>query len=178
MTYWLKIAANRRILAYLLMSLILLGLIISMGILPLRQEISHLKQEQTSLESKIQEQKMLQPVYESLQQQLEEPEHALLSPQVEHNSSGFDVDNAQGLLSGWASNAGMDQANFSPQPDSLLQDDELMLVQGNMQGNYQAFRDFLIQLLTHPDLERMQSLSVQSTTAEPEYSIQLWVNIE
>ncbi len=177
MTSWYEIGANRRILAYILFSMLALGIMFFWGILPVRQEIAELEKNRLHLESKIKEQEVLRPVYQSLQQRLQGKEYSSFLAALDFDDQDFDIESRPEMLTALAKAAGLQQASFAPRPDSLNREGQFLLIQGELQGQYQDFRNFLIQLSMDPNLRSLEQLRIQSTRSDPVYSLQIWVDI-
>lgn len=180
MNQWLEIGANRRAIAYILFSAVMLGVIIAAGILPSRRQITETRQEAKHLEARIEEQKIFHPLYKSLKQKMtndQDPAEITKGESILPNRS-LNIDNATEILASIAESAGMESSSFSPAPASMEKNSSRLLVHGRLQGNYTNFRRFLINLVTSPACESLEMLEAASTTHYPEYSLRLWLEIE
>ncbi|MFW6178783.1 MAG: hypothetical protein ACOC43_10540 [Desulfohalobiaceae bacterium] len=178
MISWLQIAANRRVLAYLLFTLVVLGAMLALGILPAKQELSDLEQEKERLQANIEEQEVLRPLYQELQQKLQDRELDQDLDLDQESSQELDIDSAKQILDSLADDSELQQASFTPRPETLQQETGLLLIQGELQGEYQNFQKFLHALLVHPDLSNLGRLQISSTSEEPEYALQIWMQVE
>ncbi|MFW5937002.1 MAG: hypothetical protein ACOCS6_03000 [Desulfosalsimonas sp.] len=180
MTRWHEISANRRALAYILFSAIILGAMLFLGILPTRQQIADAEKKTEQLKARIEKQEIFHPLYSRLQEKLAaQQEDDRIADQVAANeSTEFTIDNVANILSDMAVSAGIPETSFSPAPESMSRGSDRLLVHGQMQGSYQKFRDFLTGLVTAPDFQAFEMLEVQSGTRHPKYRMQIWVTVK
>lgn len=180
MTRWYDISANRRTLAYLLFSAVVLGFMLFLGILPSRREITEARMETRRLKARIEEQKIFHPLYQRLQKDMEnEKEREYFEGRkAEPKRPALTIDNVSGILSAMAASAGLPEASFSPAPASMSQEADKLLVQGRLQGDYPDFRGFLIRLVTAPDFQGLELMEIQSGTRHPKYRLQMWVSVQ
>ena len=180
MTRWHEISANRRALAYILFSAMVLGAMLFLGIMPTRQEIADAEKKTERLKARIEKQEIFHPLYRRLQQKLaEEQEIERVAEQLPApGETGFTIENVSKLLSDMAVSAGIPKTAFSPAPESMRRGSDRLLVHGQMQGNYINFRDFLTGLVTAPDFQAFEMLEVQSGTRHPNYRMQIWVTVK
>ncbi len=180
MNQWHDISANRRALAYILFSVIVLGAMILGGIAPVKKQTAALRDEAVVLDARIETQEALQPVYRELMEARREAgrlkEHLPIPEAEERQVPG--IDTAGAVLSQMAADTGVQDARFSPAPDSVAADSDLLLIEGALQGQYENFRAFLAALTASPGFYFLESLVVQSTTSDPEYRLKIWMEIE
>ncbi|MCF8036964.1 MAG: hypothetical protein K9K62_08845 [Desulfobacteraceae bacterium] len=179
MTRWHEISANRRALAYILFSAIVLGAMLFLGVMPTRQQIADAEKKTERLKARIEKQEIFHPLYRRLQEKLEAKQEADIADQMPASgTTEFTIENVSKLLSDMAVSAGIPETSFSPAPESMSRGSDRLLVHGQMQGNYQNFRDFLIKLVTAPDFQAFEILEVQSGTRHPNYRMQIWVTVK
>lgn len=180
MTRWYEFSANRRALAYILFTAIVLGAMLFLGIMPTRQQIADAEKKTERLEARIEKQEIFHPLYRHLQNKLaEEQEIDRVADQLpEPGVTEFTIDNVGKTLSDMAVSAGITESSFSPAPESMSRESDRLLVHGRMQGSYQNFRDFLTGLVTAPDFQNFEMLEVQSGTRHPKYRMQIWITVK
>ncbi|MFW6428449.1 MAG: hypothetical protein ACOCY3_01020 [Desulfosalsimonas sp.] len=180
MTRWFEISANRRAIAYILFSAIMLGAMIAVGIFPTSQQIAQTRQKAERMETRIEEQKIFHPLYQSLKQKTEsadKPGVITKGEPIAQNRS-LNIDNAAGVLAEMAESAGMQHSSFSPVPASMEEKEDRLLVEGTLRGAYTDLRQFLISLVTSPACESLELLEAKSTSSQPEYRLRLRLAIE
>lgn len=180
MARWYEISANRRALAYILFSAVVLGAMIFLAIMPTRRQIVKAEKKTGVLKARIERQEIFHPLYSRLQEKLAEEKgfEEFGHKPTESEMPSFTIDNVSAILSGMASSAGMQEVSFSPAPSSMTRGSDKLLVHGRLEGNYTDFRKFLIRLVTAPDFGELENLRVQSGTRYPEYRLEVWVTVK
>ena len=179
MTRWHEISANRRALAYILFSAIVLGAMFFLGIMPTRQQIADAGKKTEQLKARIEKQEIFHPLYRRLQEKLAAEQKADVADQMPASgATEFTIDNVSKILADTAVSAGIPENSFSPAPASMRRGSDRLLVHGQMQGNYLNFRDFLTALVTAPDFQGFEMLEVQSGKRHPKYRMQIWVTVK
>ncbi|MCF8111873.1 MAG: hypothetical protein K9J85_10340 [Desulfobacteraceae bacterium] len=179
MIQWHEISANRRALAYIIFSAVVLGTMFMLGILPALQQIGETEKKARHLEAEIEKQKIFKPLYRSLQQKKKDeilPKY--ITGETGLKTQSLTIENVSGSLYAMAESAGIKTSSFSPVPDSMTKDSDKLLVNGRLQGEYQAFKDFLISLTTSRAFWDFELLEVKSAAGHPEYRMQMWVTVE
>lgn len=180
MSGWFEISANRRAIAYILFSAIMLGAMIAVGILPTRSRIDDTGQQKQQLKASIEKQEIFHPLYQSLKKKTEEirqPETVTAGNPIARQRS-MSIDNAAGVLEAMAESAGIKNHSFSPAPGSMEKHDNGLLVNGRLGGGYLDFREFLINMVTADGFDRLEMLEAKSGTRHPEYTLRIWLRIE
>ncbi|MCF8024870.1 MAG: hypothetical protein K9J79_00040 [Desulfobacteraceae bacterium] len=180
MSRWFEISANRRALAYILFSGVVLGAMFFLGIQPTRQQIAQTEKKTERLKAGIEEQKIFYPLYQRLQKKTakETDIDGLASRVPKTEAREFTIDNVSAILSEFAARAGIQQSSFSPVPSSMSRGSEKLLVNGRLEGSYPDFRDFLISLVTASDFRALEMMRVQSGTRNPKYRLRIWVTVK
>lgn len=176
MIRWHEIAANRRALAYILFSVVVLTAMVVVGILPVRREAAKTERRARVLEARLEEQKVFGPLYTSLKQGRDES--GLLEAVPGGGPDGrkpFTIDNAPSILSSMAESAGLERAVFTPDPGSLARASDLLLIKGDLGGGYPAFGDFLAELVVCPAFHSVEWLEIRSGRHAPEYALKVWM---
>lgn len=180
MNRWYRISAVRRALAYILFSIIVLGIIIAFGIAPVKRETDGLLEKENLLGAEIEKQRIFQPLYHRLREvkMQEKTLQENLPYSTDAETKFFSIGRASSALSAMAAEAGMREIRFSPEPGSLMPESNDLLIEGAFQGNWVDFRHFLIPLATMPVFQGIESLSVQSTRSAPSYRLKIWISID
>lgn len=171
--------AAKRALSYIVFSVLVLGLMLVLGILPTRENLSSQQQEKARLRAEIERQEVFQPVYAEIMQRRQDPEPPDVSK--EHHR---DLEDAPGVevmadtLESMAADSGLGQISFSPVPQSLENDSGLLLVNGRMQGSLHDFRKFLLGLAGTSAFKGVEEVEIRGTESLPKYSLRLWVSLK
>ncbi len=178
MSRWKQIGLARSSLSIILGGIVLLVAIVLLGILPAKQEALGLKAEAGRLESRIEEQRILFPLYAGLVRELEQKtEIETILEEMDRETDPLTVDNSARVLIDMALKAGMDEAYFTPVPGSLARDSSLMLVEGNLRGEYQSLREFVLSLSSWENFNHLELLEVQSRQGGHSYKVTVWMII-
>ncbi len=184
MSQWHEVKANRRALAYSVFSVVVLALIVFVGILPARKQSAQVSEKSLQLESEIESQQILQPVFSLL---VEKSPHKKQIPDEiaedgpSRNPSSdisFDIESARLILAAMAGESGIAESRFSPVPGSLSGDSDLLLVEGRLRGENIALRSFLLDLSVMESFYGIESLSAFATPADPEYRMRIWMRVD
>ena len=170
---------SRQSLVFVLGSLLVLGLLIFLGILPIRTEIDRLNSEARQLQAQVREQEILHPLYSDLENALQEQE--ILEEMIiqeEGEPTAVDVDTAADLMLNIAEITGMEDSSFSPSPESLAVNSDRLLVNGELTGDYHNFREFLVRLVSKNYFEHMEILEVHSQADADLYQLQAWLKLD
>lgn len=180
MAGWFEIAANRRALAYILFSAVMLGVIITAGILPVRNQTEQARRDARAVEASIREQEIFHPLYRRLKEKAENAGDQESAKQAGAGGpeESFTIDNAAEILESMAKSAGMENYSFSPAPASVEKQESRLLVRCSLSGRYDNFRQFLTGLATAPGFESLELLEARSGAKHPEYSIRIWLSIK
>lgn len=172
------ISHSRRAVYLILGGIILVAAIVFLGILPTRMEIQRLDQEAIDLRAGIEEQKLLYPLYASLLRKVDDKsDFEMLIEELGHEPEPVNVDNAAGIFSRMAQSAGMNEAYFTPVPESLTREAGTLLMDGNLKGELDNFRDFLLKVSSWEYFSRFELLEIQSRIHGSEYNLRMWMSI-
>ncbi len=180
MSRWHDISANRRALAYILFSVIVLGAMFLGGIGPVKQKTAEMREKKVNLEARIEKQRILQPIYQRLVEtrlQANTLKENLPAVEGPHEVT-VGIHTAPVVLADMAGESGVLESRFSPVPASVSADSDLVLMEGDLQGQYRDFRDFLINLAAFPGFYSVESLVIRSTASTPEYKVKVWMAVE
>ena len=184
MSRWHEVKANRRALAYIVFSVVVLALIVLGGILPARKQAVQMEEKTRQLETEIESQQILQPVY-SLLVEKSRQKGKLPDEITEENSSRdsssdmpLDIESVRLILAAMAGEAGIQERRFSPVPGSLSADSDLLLVEGRLRGENSALRTFLLDLSGMDSFFGIESLSARATPADPEFRMRIWMHVD
>ncbi len=184
MSRWHEVKANRRALAYIVFSVVVLALIVLGGILPARKQAVQMEEKTRQLEAEIESQQILQPVYKLLAEKSRQ-KGKLPDEITEENSSRdsssdmpLDIESVRLILAAMAGEAGIPESRFSPVPGSLADDSDLLLVEGRLRGENPALRTFLLDLSVMDSFYGIEALSARATPADPEYRMRIWMHVD
>jgi Tfp pilus assembly protein PilO len=163
---------------FVLVSLAVLGLVVVLGIMPAMSEKTELEAEAVRLESRIEEQKILYPLYASITSKLSRKvDLEIIIEEMDRGEETLYIDNAAALLLSMADSAGLTEARFTPVPESVTKDSTQLQVEGSLKGEYRDFRRFLLELSSSGNFRQLELFEVQSREEGMEYKIRVWMSI-
>ncbi len=180
MNQWHEFSANRRALAFILFTGIVLSAVLIFVVLPTRREIADTRREKQILEARIEAQKILHPLYDELQRKTSRQQNRFREDGLSREKLPARVENAASaaeILVKTAKSAGLEEAFFSPAPESVAKDGRQLLMQGEMSGAYESFREFLLCLALWSRAAEIEQISIKSGTRHPDYRVTLWVRL-
>ncbi|MFO7802556.1 MAG: hypothetical protein R6U22_08380 [Desulfohalobiaceae bacterium] len=173
-----QIGLTRKSLILLLASAVILAVITFFFILPVRSEIASLQTKAENLEAKIQDQEALQPLYAKLEKKLDQGFRQELDLEdFDKEFVSLDIEDAAQELETMAETAGLSQSTFSPVPNSLTENEQEILLEGDLEGEPQDFRRFLLKLIAWDNFSHLEVLEVFGRQDSTEYELQIWLNI-
>ncbi len=180
MARWYERAAHRRALVYILFSAVMLTVILIWAVLPIQREISEIRQEKKSLETEVEKQQILHPLYAEIVNRKDEKiaEPDMLESPEQLRQDSLSLDQADSVLISLAEDIGLPRADFSPDPDSLDNNPGMLKMDGTLYGPLEKFRELLLFLSTSPALGDLELLEIRGTEAYPEYILQIWVHLD
>lgn len=161
---------------YVVLTFLVLGVIYFLTISPMLREKDRISSEILGLENRILEQQELASVFALLQEELESE-----SPELTGypDPGMFPGDGSmEEIISGFrqaAQDLGLANVYFSPDLRSLAQSRDQFLVRGQLSGSYPDFREFMLNLLSSPNLLDVELMEVRQTRQGTEFSLQLMV---
>lgn len=173
-----QVGLSKRAIVFIIICLVLLGLIVVLGILPNKMEKAGLESEAAILEARLEEQRILYPLYAGIRDRLDhKSEMETILDKMDQDFGPVHIDNASEMLSFMAGQVGMDKYSFSPVPESLTRNSDQLLLEGQLSGEYEIFRAFLLKLTAWENFSRLELLEVQSREQVPGYNILVWMTI-
>ncbi len=159
-------------------SVVVLGLMVIPGILPMRMEKAALDREADRLEAMIEEQRILHPLYAGIKKKLNQKSGLETVIEKAGRYEGpLHIDNAPELLGSMAGSAGLVEARFTPVPESVTRVSGRLLVEGGLKGAHRSFREFLLNLSSYENFNHLELLEIQSKDQGREYTIRVWMSI-
>ena len=178
MSQWHDISANRRSVAYLLFSAIVLTVMWTVAVLPVRREITEVRARNRALENRIEQQKVYQPLYARLQEKaVNMKKRASAAPMESAGAPPADLNHAVGKLSAMAKANGLKVDFFSPSMAGIGTDMNRIQIQGRLEGDFPSLRQFLIALAGWPGYAGMNRLDIQSGRQQLIYDLLIRIEL-
>lgn len=130
------------------------------------------------LEARIQEQQMLAPAYARLTRILDQDVAVLpqypapdFFPRAQGMDEVMDALRQAALLSGLKVNS------FSPDLRSLQQGSEIFMVRSDLSGEFLDFREFMLNLVSGPNFNRLESMEIEQTLQGSRYRLRILMSL-
>jgi hypothetical protein len=174
----LSMAVPRRSLIYLLICGAGILSFVLAGIYPSYRNMSRLDSSIADLKARIQEQKILFPMYQKLREELRpEASKAQPSPPKSGLPAGR-MDDLSPILSEIAAKCGMEVSTVTPDLKSLSDTPHFLSVGLVLRGSFFNLRRFLLELADLPYLEDILELQIQGGVGDERYFLKIWLMIE
>jgi hypothetical protein len=142
---------------------------------PLQGSISSLDKDIKNIQSQIETQKNLQPIYQSLKAKSQAPPASVLpTPEMGKLSRNL-VTTVPSTIKGAARDASMEIISVSPDARSLTDKSGQLQVHTVVQGKFMDFRKFLIGIAALGYVERFESVEIQQNADVMEFRINIWI---
>lgn len=152
-----------------------IAIFVIIAILPAQNTSVRLDQEIGQIKSKIEEQKILSPVYRSLKKKSKiSPPEGLSLPKKEKLVRG-DTQKISATFLEIAAKSNLRLAEFRPDVNTILNDSEYLMINILVEGEFFDLQNFLIQLCQLPYLELIERISIKPVKNTKEFRLQIWM---
>jgi hypothetical protein len=163
---------------YLLLCGIGLLMFILIGLYPLQSSLSGLDEEIAGIKARIEEQKVLFPLYKELTERIRKKKDSEL---LRYSGKiGLSIDQIDGISTRFkeiAEESNLETLSIAPDAKSLANNSQSMSVSLIVRGDFLKFRRFLFDLETVPYLEHIQEIHIQEALAGKEFRLKTWVAV-
>ena len=155
-----------------------LGLFILLAIMPATRESAALNFELKNLNTRIEEQKILSPVYENLlkKAQLKPPER-IESIEKKKLKRG-ETEAVATMLRDMAGSSKLNLVEFSPKVETIISGAGVLMIDFMLKGEFINLQPFLLQLCQTPYLEQIEQIRIRSVRDTNEIRIRIWLAYE
>lgn len=153
-------------------------LFILLAIMPAHRESAALNFEIENMNSRVEEQKILSPVYENLlkKAQLKPPE-SLEFIEKKKLKRG-ETEAIANMLRDMAGSSKLKLVEFSPKVETIISGTGLLMVDFMLKGEFINLQPFLLQLCQTPYLEQVEQIRIRSVRDTNEIRIRIWLAYE
>lgn len=164
--------------SYLLICAALALAFLLVGIYPSGRAMKQQAEEIVQTQARIEDQKVLQPIYKGLLDRLRNADAAdtVLLPKT--GLSLDQIDHISSILEGIASKHGLHLMMATPDVKAITKDSKLMAVSIVMRGSFLGFRKVLLDLVELPYLEHTEEMQIQETSEGKEFKLKIWLAID
>ncbi|MGD9123206.1 MAG: hypothetical protein PVG59_21175 [Desulfobacterales bacterium] len=144
-------------------------------ILPSEKSAKELDQEIETLSARIEEQRILTPVFHSLLKRSKmAPPSDLPVPERTKLTYG-DINTISNVFQDIAARHNLKLEDIKTDVGSMVQDTGYLSMQLRLNGNFYKFRDFLVDLGSIPSLEHIEEINIRPLKTSRELEINLWL---
>jgi hypothetical protein len=144
-------------------------------IFPSQKNAAELDKEIDALNTRIEEQRILTPVFHSLLNRAKTaPPSALPSPEKTKLTHG-DMNTISKVFQDIAARHNLTLEEVKTDVSSMMQDSGYLMMRLRLSGNFYKFRDFLVDLGSLPFLEHIEEIDIRPLKAARELDIKLWL---
>ena len=144
-------------------------------ILPSKKTSADLDQEIESLNVRIEEQRILTPVFHSLLKRAKmEGPSGLPSPEKSKLTHG-DMNAISKVFQDFAGRHNLKLEEITTDDSSLMQESGYLLMRLRLSGDFFKIRKFLIDLGSIPSLEHLEEINIRSTKTSKELRLKIWL---
>jgi len=162
--------------------LVILGggvvLFVLLAILPAHRDSAALDFQIENIQTKIEEQKILSPVFESLlkKAQLKPPEGLVITPKGKLKSG--DSAKAGDDIKALAAESRLTLVEFKPAVETLINRSGFLMVDLELRGEFIHLHPFLLDMVQLPYLEQIEQITIRSARDTREIKIRIWLASE
>lgn len=171
----IKIPKNSIIYIILCLTGILIFLI--GGIIPAGINMGKLLSETAELKFRIEEQKTLAPIYQSLQGKIGQKESEILPLPAKGKLSLAMIDTIPAVLRTTANMSGISLLSAVPNLTEMTGDAQYMSISAVLQGDFFNLRKFMISLGGIPYVQHIEEISIIQKPDTKEFSMKIWVAV-
>jgi Tfp pilus assembly protein PilO len=152
-----------------------IAIFVLMVILPAQNTAKNLDLEIGKIKSRIEEQKILSPVYKSLKKKstIARPE-GLIAPEKEKLDRG-DTRKITSDFQKITADSGLNLAEFRPDVNTILNNAEFLKVNILIEGEFFDLQNFLIQVCQLPYLELIEIIKINPVKNTNQFGLQIWM---
>jgi Tfp pilus assembly protein PilO len=144
-------------------------------IIPSQKSAKAIDSDINQLETRIDEQRILTPVFHSLLARAKEKNPTGLPVTEKAKLPRDDMQKALDQIRGIVSRNDLNLQEITPDVNSLTQSSGYLLIQLTATGNFFNFRQFLIDLGSIPYVEHIQEIQIQPIEASRELKLKIWL---
>lgn len=144
-------------------------------IIPNQHIAVELEQEIEKLNDRIEQQRILRPVFDSLLERAKR-EYSTDLPAIKMEAlDRGDVNTISKVLQDMAGRNGLEIEDISTDAKDIVNDSGHLLMQVHVSGDFMNFRGFLMDMGTIPALEQIEEIIIRAIEGNREYKLKIWL---
>jgi len=144
-------------------------------ILPTQKNSAELDKEIVKIGDRIEEQRILKPVFESLLKKVQKKEPTDLPMTPKAKLDRADISKLSQGLQEMAFRHGLKIQDMNTEVSDLVGKNGYLLMRLNLTGAFMDFRNFLVDLGTIPSLEIIEEVQIRAIEGSREFKIRMWM---
>ena len=144
-------------------------------IIPTQKTSAELDQDILKIGDRIEEQRILKPVFESLLKRAKNKTPTDLPATKKAKLDRADISKLSEDLQEMAFRHGLKVQNMNTDVSALIGKGGYLLMRINLAGAFMDFRDFLVDLGTIPSLEIIEEIKIRAIEGSREFKIKIWI---
>jgi len=144
-------------------------------IIPAQRASSELDKDIEKLSNRIDEQRILKPVFESLLKQAKKKNPTELPATRKVKLERGDISRLSERIQQIARHHGLKLRDIRTDVNAMTGDTGYLLMRIDVTGDFMRFRDFLVDLGTIPSLEQIEEIRIRAIEASREFKLKIWM---
>jgi hypothetical protein len=144
-------------------------------IIPNNNAGAELDREIEKINERIEQQRILRPVFDSLLQRAKKKNPTELPTVKKGKLERDDIKQVSDLLQNMAARHQLQIRDIQTDVNEIMKNTGFLLMQVQAVGDFMKFRDFLLDLGTIPALEQVEEINVQAIAGAREYRLKIWL---
>jgi hypothetical protein len=172
-----KLILPKKTILALFAGVLVLGVVGFLLLFPVIRDMNRIDRQIARAQTRLAVKKELYPDYSRLLKMQQTQQDFKLVPFAEKTTRVEDISIFGQTIASLCARTGMDFVAATPSPESIRGAEHTVLVDVVLRGDFLRFREFLLQLLQVPSLQRVQQIKVRSIPEDREYGLKLWVGL-
>lgn len=144
-------------------------------IVPTQNTSAELDRDIEKINARIDEQRMLKPVFESLLKQVKKKGPTNLPATKKAKLASGDINKISGRLLEIAERYNLELRDIQTDVSAPGKNTEYLLIRIHATGEFKKFRDFLVDLGTIPSLEHIEEIQIRAIENSREFRLKIWL---
>lgn len=142
-------------------------------IIPSQKSSAELDRDITNVSDRIEEQRILRPVFDSLLKRAKQENPTTVPPVREVSPANGGINEITDLLRNIAQQRGLEMKDISTDVTALIKNNKNMIMRIDLAGEFMQFRDFLLDLSAISTLEQIEEIQIRAVEGTREYSLKI-----
>jgi hypothetical protein len=144
-------------------------------IIPTQKATNELDREIENLGNRIEEQRILKPVFDALLERAKKKNPTTLPATEKVKLARGDISKVSQTLLEMAQRSGLKLRDISTDVNAFNGDAGYLQMRIEVTGDFKRFRDFLLDLGTIPSLEKIEEIQIRAIESSREFKLKIWM---